>query len=401
MNNVITDILNQINNTNWLEFMSVMVNLCEWDMMYNRSLSSNSEIKGFHLIKDKLKSENIKEVELPPELTSYYRGIDFRYIMSYKFGETISEFTQLMLNHFPSQNLIMLYNNINELKVEGISINKRENRLKSYLNKKRPKLVAVGEYNCNLNRIRVIEKVSEIYLPHELFHMSTNFVDQDNEIVYNGFRQSKFETNESIGEGLNEGYTEYMVAKYYGSDRLSSNPQYALLTGIVANIENVIGKDKMENFYLTANLKGLVDELTKYIGYDETMKFISSTDYLYKNVNHSKKSKKEKEVLLEQLKFVNNFMIMLGANKAIKQLIDEEIEPKDLGTAIGGLRTFSMNLRNEKYDASLSKEQYKNIICYLLDKNGIELEFNVESKENNGISLNIGDEKKQTGGMKR
>lgn len=41
----------------------------------------------------------------------------------------------------------MLYNSINELKVEGISINKRENRLKSYLNKKTPKLVVIGEHN--------------------------------------------------------------------------------------------------------------------------------------------------------------------------------------------------------------------------------------------------------------
>lgn len=126
--------------------------------------------------------------------------------------------------------------------------------------------------------------------------MSTNFVDQDKENVYNGFSQSKFETNESIEDGLNEGYTEYMVAKYYGSDHLSSSPQYALLTGVVTNIEDVIGKDKMENFYLTANLKGLVDELTKYIGHDETMKFISSTDYLYKNVNHSK-IKKTKRII--------------------------------------------------------------------------------------------------------
>lgn len=105
------------------------------------------------------------------------------------------------------------------------------------------------------------------------------------------------------------------------------------------------------------------------------------------------KSKKQKESLLEQLKFVNNFMIMWNINKAIKQVVDEEIETKDLRATIDRVQTFNMNLRNEEYDAASSKEQYKNIICYLLDKNDIELEFNVELKENNGISLNIGDEK--------
>ena len=108
----ITDILNGINNINGTEPIHALIPYLEWDILYNPKSLSNTNYNSFNLLRNKKPTE-IQWISLPPELTSYYRGIDFRQIAAYKFGAEVSHFAQLMGDNFSSNNLIMLCNNIN------------------------------------------------------------------------------------------------------------------------------------------------------------------------------------------------------------------------------------------------------------------------------------------------
>lgn len=378
----ITDILNFLNNIDWSEFAPI-IPILEWDMLYNHNLQTN--FNSFNLLRNK-RPQEMQWVSLPPELTSYYRGIDFRQVAAYKFGEEVSYFAQLMVDNFPSKNLIMLYNNINELKINTVNenINNKKETLKNFIFKRGSSSITGASYSSFHNKISIPETGGETELPHELFHMATSFRDKDKNVNFCGFEQTNKNIHQIIGTGINEGYTELMVSKYYGNDYLSDSVSYILLRTIAEVIEGIIGREKMEKFYLNANLNSLVNELSLYAEYDDVLRFISSMDFLYHNFNESfVKSEKKQQLLSDHVKSINNFIVKVGVNKPIKQLIYGEIEKSELIQCINKnvSKTFSFTFGNKKYNTAPSSEQLSNMIIYLLDKQRIDLNVNVEQKE--------------------
>ncbi len=343
-------------------------------------------IKDIHLRKE-AKVEKIKDVYMPPELFSYYRGINYKYIMTYEFGEEIVKFVDVMNNNFSASNLIILYNNINELKIRKLHLNDQKEHLKNIVFGKGKTNQTAASYNEYLNRISVSEKDALVDLPHELFHMSSSFYDEDKNVYYSGFSQRARSDIKTIGNGFNEGYTELMVFKYFGKKILSSDTCYKYLFEIANNLETIVGKDKMEHFYLTANLKGLVDELTQYVSHDDVMKFIAATDYLLETLNNGKKKQNEKDTILEQLRFVNIFIIVCATRKTVKLLSENKITADELGVTvsnnIGALHDFT--IRGEEYNATPTPEQEREIIVNVLKNCGIGATVEVERKEQSNV----------------
>ena len=178
-----------------------------------------------------------------------------------------------------------------------------------------------------------------------------------------------------------------MVAKYFDKNKLSNDVCYQYLFEIANNIETIVGKDKMEHFYLTANLKGLVDELTQYVSHDDVMKFIAATDYLLETLNNGKKKQNEKDTILEQLRFVNMFIIVCATRKTVKLLLKNKISADELGVTvnnnIGALHDFT--IRGEEYNAMPTPEQIREIIINVLKDCGIGATVEVERKEQSNV----------------
>lgn len=357
-------------------------------MLYNRNNhTTKSNFNSFNLKKNK-KLQEIQYIALPPELTSYYRRIDFREIASYKFGEEISRFAQLMVDKFPSNNLIMLYNNINELKIKtfNASTNKKIQQFKNFILKRGNDAVSVASYSSLFNRISIPEINGEVFLPHELFHMATSYMDEN--VIFSGFEQRNINTLQNIGVGINEGYTEFMVSKYYGEDYVSKSAiSYIILCQIVKSIENIIG----QKLYLNANLNGLVNELSLYVEWEMVLKFISAMDYFYNNFDNSflKSEKKEKD-MLEQIKFINSFVISVDINKKISKLKNKEINKEELILYING--TLSkipvLYLDGKEYNIFPNSEQIIEIIQNSCKKYDMVVEYSTDNqKENNKIGL--------------
>ena len=63
-------------------------------------------------------------------------------------------------------------------------------------------------------------------------------------------------------------------------------------------LEHIIGKEKMEQLYISSDLKGLINEINKYLDKKETMSFIKEKStvkrLLYLQKMHINKCEKER-----------------------------------------------------------------------------------------------------------
>ena len=332
---------------------------------------------GVEINKD-IEIEKTDKIVMPPELISNHTGINYKNIISYEFSEEIAKFARIMTTNFSSENLVILYNNINDLKIEKIYMNEFLEHIKNIIFKRGTKDLNVAGYNVFLNRVRIEEEYVDIDMPHELFHMASSVYDKEKKVLYTGFVQTIIKENRNIGDGINEGYTERMVAKYYDESILSDSTSYKYLCNVARNLDEIVGKDKMENLYLKANLKGLVEELVKYNSYDNVMHFISATDYLYHNLNESRKSKQEKEVITNELKFINKFMIESITKSTALMYSDNEISIEDIVPIISKKikNIHDVKTKKEDFNVKPDMQEIAQIVASILNEQGLDARVN-------------------------
>lgn len=332
---------------------------------------------GVDINKD-IEIEKTDKIVMPPELISNHTGINYKNIISYEFSEEIAKFARIMTTNFSSENLVILYNNINDLKIEKIYMNEFLEHIKNIIFKRGTKDLNVAGYNVFLNRVRIEEEYVDIDMPHELFHMASSVYDKEKKVLYTGFVQTIIKENRNIGDGINEGYTEWMVAKYYDESILSDSTSYKYLCNVARNLDEIVGKDKMEKLYLKANLKGLVEELVKYNSYDNVMHFISATDYLYHNLNESRKSKQEKEVITNELKFINKFMIESITKSTALMYSDNEISIEDIVPIISKKikNIHDVKTKKEDFNVKPDMQEIAQIVASILNEQGLDARVN-------------------------
>lgn len=108
------------------------------------------------------------------------------------------------------------------------------------------------------------------YLLHEYYHIATTIVNPDKKRTDIGFYR-KIDTKE-LGEGLNEGCTQFFVCQDMGLDSLvlpvaKENKIYYINpigTALCRLLSFVVGKEQLRELYFSNNLQGLIDLLTVY-----------------------------------------------------------------------------------------------------------------------------------------
>ena len=228
------------------------------------------------------KPKDIKSIVLPPELLPKYSDIDEEKILAQRFGESVLRFAKFMVDKFPPENLINFYNNINELMVSQKSGFKREE--------------IIGQYDSGENKIEISDE-SSIY--HELFHMAST-ISKSN-VIYTGFNQEIFKPKRiSLGNGINEGYTQLLTKRYF--ENVAFKDSYSYLVLVASTLERVVGQEKTEKLYLNADLFGLINELKSYASEEEIMNFIAATDFFRNHFNNKKKLNDAKDMIVKSLK---------------------------------------------------------------------------------------------------
>ncbi|MBQ6497303.1 MAG: hypothetical protein IJI58_01145 [Bacilli bacterium] len=253
---------------------------------------------------------DISKIEVPKCMTTEISDVDIEKLSENKFYEDIKSFNNFLENNFSEKTLQNYYKNISNIEVA------KPNKFKG----KRMKLDnTVGQYSILNNKISLINE-SAVY--HELFHMAST--NSDN--YSTGFRYGR------IGRAINEGYTELMNHRYFHDeyDDFAYHDQVIL----AFFLESIIGQEKMEELYLTSNLKGLIDELKKYNTLEEIEQLFSNSDYILTIQNASNneiisklQTKSVKNKLDKKCKKVseeiNDFLLTSMENKL---LLDKETD---------------------------------------------------------------------------
>ena len=209
------------------------------------------------------------------------------------------QFSNTMNNHFQKDDLIIFYNNINHLTISY-------NTFKHSIFKK----YAIAYYNKKTNEIKVDKTYLSTAIFHELLHMSSCIYKDG--ISYSGFYQLSDDYTLDLGLGINEGYTELLNRRYFHYDEQFKSG-YQLEIKIVEKLEEVIGKNKMEKLYLSANLPGLIAELKQYSKEEEIIEFISNIDFITKHLDDLF----GKIMLPKVLNNINQFLIKIYSEKLV------------------------------------------------------------------------------------
>ena len=142
---------------------------------------------------------------------------------------------------------------------------------------------------------------------------SSYYYRDDKQIISKiGFCHWQYSSNSvfEIGNALNEGYTEALTKRYFGT-----NGAYAYEVLIVEHLEQIIGKELMETLYFKADLNGLIEELSKYVPEYEISEFITSFDVMSKYIYYI-----TTQELQEKIIKIYNFLVTTYLVKKRKEL---------------------------------------------------------------------------------
>ena len=215
-----------------------------------------------------------------------------------------------------------------------------------------------GGYYCEKNEIIYYDKslyehffknsskgAMKQIITHELLHLSsTKFKDNN---VYSGLSYN------IIGNGLNEGYTEYLTNSLFDCNYVLTNYEYEKNIAIIIN--NFLGNVNMNKIYFTADNGGMITLLEEYSTYKNAMEFLKKIDYISEN-------KKNKDInihnnIISYHVNIINYILDIHTNKLIELLNDNKII-KDLAIDnISSLALFLFN--NSRYIHSLRESDIK------------------------------------------
>lgn len=158
-------------------------------------------------------------------------------------------------NHVDINNLNNLYNNIQNIKIN------RDIKLL---------LLGIGgKYSTEKNSINYS---LERFRFHELMHMASTYFDEEQKINQTGFVH--YLDKLSCGKALNEGYTDLMTRRIFKEKTKFYNSEVRL----AMFIELLIGKESMQKYYFNNDFVGFINHLSKFIGREESLKFITISD---------------------------------------------------------------------------------------------------------------------------
>ena len=258
---------------------------------------AKEKFKGPFAIMRDAKSRDISQVILPPELKTDFTDLEINEAISEQLKSSIENFAKVITEKIPSANLVNFYNNVSTV-IEGKQSNEKFD----------PKTMSIYEYIISRQTVGSVKDAAGTYSPignimsvedgadytvlnHELFHLASSIkADEDDSTYFSGFAQSYYTLKDGlikIGDGINEGYTEYLTRKYF-SGTSEATVTYELLSSIACKMEDVIGEDKMQALYLNADLKGLIEAFKEYADEKDVMNFIANTDFLRKHYGSKK-----------------------------------------------------------------------------------------------------------------
>ena len=117
------------------------------------------------------------------------------------------------------------------------------------------------------------------------------------------------------GDGINEGYTEYLNSKYFNNKHATAYFYLVLYAGI---LDDIIGSKILEEIYFKTGINGLRKYLSNYMSEEEINDFINNFDSLegyYEDVRNKEKF----GIYAKNINKISLFLLNLKIKKDIKE----------------------------------------------------------------------------------
>lgn len=314
--------------------------------------TAGESIKNNYKLRKDFKLKDVKTAVLPTEVLRKVDNINETKILEQKFSPLIIEFINTVKQNISDSDLILFYNNFNNIKT-SVKNFKMSNLI---LNE------SVGaQWLPEKNTIELSEDNYKSTIDHELFHVSTTYIDPKSHIIFSGFQQIK-SANNQIGEGLNEGYTQYLTEKYFSSHSLLM--AYSYEKKIAEAVELIVGQEKMQSLYFNANLKGLIDVLKQYNTEESVYKFITTLDFLNKYLIANYLTSNSNKIILDNLEYINSFLIKSYIQKLILEFPEKRMDVRQLIESVYPILTKIPNvkMKGKKEINTLNEELLANVV---------------------------------------
>lgn len=256
-----------------------------------------------------------------------------------KYKEDISNFKNVLDKNFSPEVLGNFYKNIKTAKVISKVSNSSYGGV--YYFGRLP-----GLKNIIIINNSVLDSFNRNKAPyHELFHLaSTNYEDK---IYRNGFCYIDYNNGIKLGDGLNEGYTEWLSCKYFSS----TEPAYPFETMVAMKLSEILDSDITDKLYLTADLRGLIEELQKYADFEDIRQFITDLDF-YTNAETYRTDQRENgneinKELKERISRIKEFLIKTYNSKNSYSNLSEEEKEDELKKFTNSLEIVIPLVNNE------------------------------------------------------
>ena len=252
--------------------------------------------------------------ELPEEIKEKNKSIEFT-ILNNKYKNRLENIYQTIKNDVSKDNITLLYSNIPNTEV-------RENYIKGLIFS----IISnntLAEHDMEKNRIYLYtSRFSGSSLTHEVLHSLSSYHDEEKHIFYNGFSQKT--NNHSVGEALNEGYTEYQNIEIFKSNINETLYIYEII--IVKLLEKIVGRRYMKDMYFHADLYNLIRTLNNFTSINSIKNFLYRTDYILNYRKSIFKSEKATDAFLG----INHFLIETYSNYLLYLYNNGEINTYEL-----------------------------------------------------------------------
>lgn len=309
------------------------------------------------------------KVALPPELLRKDNDEEILTSLEPKIDKKIENFTNIITSFVPKEYLINFYNNVKNLKLKP----KKSNTISKTFE---------ASYDAVDNYLKINVDVDEYVIYHELLHMASS--TYQNGIAYSGFNQASLNFSSGIilnvGVGLNEGYTELLNKRYFSKEEnINASEQYYYLTFVAERLEEILGENVMNKYYFSANLPGLMNELSKYMPKEQVERFIIDTDFIFNHIGNKKSVVSEKNKIEFCLNNINNFLVICLYNKLSSELNNEKILFDKMFDYMETL-PYEVKIFKHSYKLSSYDEKVKYLKNYIIDNSSNNIEYSQDTK---------------------
>lgn len=265
------------------------------------------ELKRGRLVK------NPKRIKLSPQLVEKAKALSSNELYDIIENEAVVIFHERLNELLSSEQRIIMNNNISDLEVRE-TLKTRfqklllENGIDPFIKKTN---VKSGSYRASSNSIIIRDARSKSTIFHELMHMASTV--QTDEMAYVGFKQRM--NGEMIGQGINEGYTQYLTEKFFPEYKSTTTISYPFETHFAGLVEEIVTEDTMIDMFFRADLRGLIIELSKYSTIKDAGNFIRQMDVLNKYKYTELRFVDVQPELQEIIYELNEFLVNTYKNK--------------------------------------------------------------------------------------